>query len=193
MSTSAMALGKGSWGSHLLTHPLFPMVADLLVTCTRYCDTDGGGGPVRGHGTHGFVKTQDPACVLTVSWFTCTMELAECASVFLGQRCLASDTSLLGITGSLSRLTMLGQTSCPWMDLLSPCTFIISDTDLPSAPSCPGEGMRKQQTHGYRNGKSGGRARSDGAAYRTTASTSARLLGSAQGGKELAGPFRRSV
>lgn len=99
MSTSAMALRKGSWGSHLLTHPLFPMVAELLVTCTRYCDTDEGEGPVCGHGTQGFIKTQDPACILTISWFTCKMELAECASVFLAQQFLASDTSLLGNQG----------------------------------------------------------------------------------------------
>lgn len=56
---------------------LSPTVAGLLLTGSKYCSMDEGGGLACGHGTQGFVNPPSGLYLYTISWLTYKMELAE--------------------------------------------------------------------------------------------------------------------
>lgn len=137
LSIPAMALGKGSLSSCLLTRYLLQLLA-----CSWHVARMKEEGQRVGMGFE--------ACICTVSWLTCRMCLIVPGS--------AAPGVCWGIKRSLSRPTMLGQTGCPWMDLLSPYTPSVTQIYHLPCPAQPGPdegngrhtdvGMGKLGSHG---------------------------------------------
>lgn len=151
----------------------------------RVCSRDGGG-PACGHGTRGLVNPRARPASVLLPGSLAGWNFADHASVFW----VSVSWRLIQVAGqSLSGLTMLGQTSCPWMGLLSPykltiCTQIYH---LPHpAQRGPDEGNGRHTDTARESWGHVSCACSDGAATASARSS----LGA---GRSLAGLFRRSV